>query len=113
MKTHELALEDLKRSLHLLAAPPEEQLAHLRLIGCEQCIDELALEFDDIFPEGSSGAALALTKSQLRGVQEVQAQLATMSGPEHEQIWKPAALTTSDEWRAVRSSATRALALLD
>ena len=113
MKTHELALEELKQSLHLLAAPPEEQLAHLRLIGCERCVDELALELDDILPDGDSAASLALTKSQLKGVQEVQAQLAAMSGAAQEAIWEPAGLLTRKEWNTLRKSASRALALFD
>lgn len=38
-------LEAVKR----LAAPPEEQVAHLRGLGSFPSLDELALEFDDVF----------------------------------------------------------------
>jgi len=111
-KTGHWAQGELNRALELLAAAPEDQLAHLRSIGCEQAVDELALELDDIFPEGGPAEGVALTAGQLKSVQEVQAKLVAMSGQENEELWQPEALTSRPEWAEVRTAASRALAAL-
>lgn len=113
MKTRASVRTELARTLGILAAPPEEQLAHLKLIGCAPCVDELALEFDDVLPRGVPVEGLALTKEQLGGIQVVHTQLEAMSGPQNEELWQPAALSTRDEWKQLRNAASRALALLE
>jgi hypothetical protein len=113
MKTREPLRTELVRTLGILAAAPEDQLAHLKMIGCAQCVDELALEVDDVLPEGVSVEGLALTKEQLGGIQAVQAELGAMSGPQHEELWQPAALSTRQEWKQLRKAASRAIALLN
>jgi len=73
-------------------------------IGCAQCVDELALEFDDVMPQGISVEGLALTKEQLGGIQAVQAKLGAMSRPQNEELWQPAALSTRHEWKQTEKS---------
>lgn len=42
-------LQPLATSLHRLAAPASEQVEHLSELGVGDLVDELALEFDDLY----------------------------------------------------------------
>ena len=106
-----LAISELKRVLALLASAPEDQLAHLRSIGCEGAVDELALELDDLLPSGGS-AALSLKDEQRAKVEAVRSRLAAMSGAAHEDLWRPEALASRPEWVEVRRTAQKALTAL-
>jgi hypothetical protein len=77
-------------------------------------VDELALEFDDIAP-----AALAMTGSgelasdQREAIAALDGQLASMSGPEHSDLWTADALHHAHEWSRVRDLAQKAIDRLD
>jgi hypothetical protein len=95
-------LEVVKR----LAAPPDEQVAHLRGLGSFPSLDELALEFDDVFgPPGSTPPAGEWADALKR----LAAMLSAMSGPENADLWTPEALHGA-EWAEVRELAREAIA---
>lgn len=110
----EQAVAGVARSLEILAAKPQDQLAYLKSIG-DQCMlmDELALEFDDrlsslraFIAEGKVGEDAAHAIAALDRL------LIGMSGEKNAHLWTREALTSSSEWAQVRRLAERALAAL-
>jgi hypothetical protein len=98
--------KELVQAVRRLAASPDEQVAHVRRLGSYPSLDELALEFDDVFgppgttpPAGGWGDAL----------RRLDATLSAMSGPENAHLWEPDALH-GPEWAKVRARAREALA---
>jgi hypothetical protein len=96
---------ELLESLKRLAAPADEQVAYLRDLGSFPSLDELALEFDDVFgppgtppPEGPWADALS----------KLAAALNAMSGQENSHLWTADALN-GPEWAEVRSLAREAI----
>lgn len=100
--------KELVHSIKRLAAPADEQIAYLRRLGSFPSLDELALEFDDMFgpagtlPEGSPEWVEALRKLDQR--------LDEISGHENEHLWLAQALEGT-EWTEVRDLARNALAV--
>ena len=98
--------EQLLDAVKRLAAPPDEQVAHVHALGAFPSLDELALEFDDVFgPTGSSPPAGEWADALKR----VAATLSAMSGPENADLWTPEALH-GPEWAEVREVAREAIA---
>jgi hypothetical protein len=106
----DLIMRTLLSSVEVLAAPAARQIGHLAPLRLGTMVDELALEFDDIYVVaapimdelGWSGAvesALALLDAQLR----------SMSGQAHASLWTTDALVFAPEWSKVRELAAIAL----
>jgi hypothetical protein len=94
-------LEALKR----LAAPAEEQVAYLRGLGSFPSLDELALEFDDVFGPPGTPPPDGAWEDALRSLDAV---LNAMSGRENSHLWIADALD-GPEWAAVRALARDAV----
>jgi hypothetical protein len=77
------------------------------------CSDELALDYDGI------GAAAydmleqgEIDRDQCECVKSLNEMLSRISGPVNAKLWTDEALISSPEWRAIRDSAKKCLALL-
>jgi hypothetical protein len=104
--------DELEGSPRLLAAVPEDQLAHLEAVGSRAAIDELALESDHVLAGSRPAEGLRLSPQQLKAARAVHMKLDAMSGEEKAELWEPEALAARPEWAEVRQAAQRALALL-
>jgi hypothetical protein len=106
-------LQQLRQALAVLAAPAEEQAAHLHTLG-DAPVDELGLEFDDIAPAafGLSGPN-ELDADQRAAVAAVDSHLSGMSGAQHSNIWTIEALREAPEWANLRELSHQALQRLD
>jgi hypothetical protein len=99
---------ELLASVKRLAAPADEQTAYLKQFGSFPSLDELALEFGDMFgppgtppPTGPEGWT--------EGLRRLDAMLSQMSGRDNAHLWSADALD-GPEWAAVREVARAALA---
>jgi len=102
----------LAETLLRLASPAAEQRAYIRALGTAPCIDELALEFDDMFvvtPLMLSRGALS--PAEKLPLDAVDAQLKAMSGRHQAALWDLDALDRP-EWARVRELARSALSRL-
>ena len=94
-----------------MAADPENQILYLRsdpnipLLP----VDELALEFDDIFQVMRSNDELNVkfTKNELSLLDQLDAYLERCSGEENADLWTFKALADAEEWKFIRSLAKR------
>lgn len=103
----------LKESVLILGAPPHEQLEYLAQLGLAGCVDELALEFDDIAAAAEDMRChLELTQAQCDAVKELDGFLASISGRSRANLWTEEALSTSAEWNEVRRLAKKLIDLL-
>jgi hypothetical protein len=96
---------ELVEAVKRLAAPPDEQRAHLRSLDTSPSLDELGLEFDDV-----SGLQGGVTTSTPWGMalNELSAALSAISGPDHAELWTVDALD-GREWAEIRALARRAI----
>ena len=92
--------DTMARVLGRLADPADLQLAYLSQLGVEGSIDELALEFDDVF------RPLAPALSE-RGASDVVAALGAVDAALGSETlgWSAAALLESPEWNRIRALA--------
>jgi hypothetical protein len=93
----------LQELLARLAAPAEEQIAHLQELGTWPSADELALELDDLvgfFPEARSRGELSEEEETL--IRQVDDLLERMSGKEQAELWNVSQLASAKEWAEVR-----------
>ena len=103
-------LKLLRASVARLAQPPGEQLAWLSARSL--CLaDELALEFDDVFPTVrgliEQGIVRKEAASPLAGIDALLSQMS-----EKPAKWEPEALATDPDWEELRHRAQLALAVL-
>lgn len=107
--TLEALRSQLQEALTRLAAPAEEQIAHLRRMEVWPSVDELALELDDLMkllPEAlNRGEVSHEEEALIRQVGEV---LGTMSGEEKAALWDANQLAVAEEWEQVRRLANQA-----
>jgi hypothetical protein len=104
----EQTLARLQGALERLAAPPDEQIEALDALGVAPSADELALEFDDVWP-----SAQRIVKSDaLASISMLDAFLESMSSPDHEHLWTFAALRGDPHWERARLLAQQALSTL-
>jgi len=103
---------ELLEALQRLAESPAEQEAYLRKLDVG--IDELALEYDDLFhlvdAKFRTGELGASEREALSTLSKV---LDDMSGPKNADLWTTDALQHRDEWREVRRLAGKALAVIN
>src|SRR2546428_13023609 len=98
-------LMQLRDSLAILAAAPQDQAEYLRRTGVG--VDELALELDDV-----AEAVVAsgwLHDEAATAVRKVESRLTEMSGEANAQLWIGPALFGAPEWGEVRKLAAAAL----
>ena len=100
-------VESLRGSLRRLASPATEQRRYLEELGVSPDVDELALEFDDLWPSVRPFSSEALRCC----CDELDRYFGTFSGKTFEALWHVDALSRS-EWEGVRELAGRALAAL-
>lgn len=106
-------ITQLRAVLTRLAADSTEQKAYLRKLGVKARLDELALEFDDIFPVVDQVHENAfISPDQLEALRLVDESLREMSGAHQKRLWEVDSLD-SKEWEEVRGRAREALRLLD
>jgi hypothetical protein len=102
-----LWLDRLVTAVDHLAAEPVAQKAYLASEGFEGSVDELALEFDDLYvPLAPQLAQLDIPHLAIEKLIRLDELLARMSGPQHAELWEPDALVTSHEWSEVRRLAS-------
>ena len=93
----------LMRAVAMLAMPAPIQADYLVRIGTPDQADELALELDDNI---RSVAALrdrgSLTDTEYTMLHALNRTLDSMSGHDHEPLWRTSALAERPEWQAVR-----------
>lgn len=113
MSTAESSLTELLRILKILGAASDEQIGYLRKLSAPPVVDELGLEFDDIYPVTPVLQAEGLLANrQASAVAAVDKKLQEMSGEENKDLWTEAALRDSSEWAQVRNLAQLAAASL-
>jgi hypothetical protein len=107
--TMEWLESELIESVKRLAAPADEQVAYLRRLGSFPSLDELALEFNDMFvpARATSSNAPSEWADALRRLDE---RLDEMSGQANAELWLARALNGT-EWTQVRELARAALAV--
>ena len=103
----------LAETLARLAAPAAQQRAYIEQLGSAPCVDELALEFDDMYivkPLMLSRGALSTAETV--PLDAVDALLKAMSGRHQAVLWDLDALD-KPEWARVRELARSALSCLE
>ncbi|WP_141699257.1 hypothetical protein [Candidatus Thiosymbion oneisti] len=92
-------------ALRNLASTADEQLEYLAALGLQDNIDEIALEFDDIF--GAFMTDSTLSEAVRNDLQKINERLDEMS--DRKDLWTPAALKSRQEWAEIRSISRRVL----
>jgi hypothetical protein len=98
---------ELTRTLALLAASAEQQLAYLKQLGGSN--DELGLEFDDV--AGAAARLPTMSPDLAVAVGTISDTLKTMSGSTNAELWTDEAIRSDARWEHVRELAKKALAL--
>ena len=95
-------LNELLEVLDLLSSPPVKQLDYLH----EMSIDELGLEFDDIYNLiGHKYDLKNLTEEQLKLLDKLNSELNQMSKEKY--LWTKKALMQKQEWINIRNISSR------
>jgi hypothetical protein len=101
--------KELVQSIKRLAAPADEQVAYLQRLGSFPSLDELALEFADMF--GPAGTlSFNGPPGWVETLQKLDQRLDAMSGQDNAHLWIAQALDGT-EWAQVRQLARKALAV--
>ena len=96
-------------SVRALAQPAAIQLALFPAFVC--VTDELALEFDECLCDVSKLRGL-LPPHAVSAVESLDAQLVSMSGPDHLDLWTDESLALMPEWEDVRQRALAVVAVM-
>ena len=112
----------LKEAIRYLAAPAQEQIAHLdklmRPVTCGGSAapcgnDELALSLDDLFFASNDMVAHGeLTDAEAAAIRPLDEALRALSGERNASFWRREALYDDKRWDGIRILATSALAKL-
>ena len=105
-------LGQLRSALSLLAATKGQQKARLSSLGVWPSIDELGLEYDDIYPTAHGlreAGCISVTAEET--LDEISALLST-AAEEEPHFWSADSLD-GDTWRRARNLAQRALSELE
>jgi hypothetical protein len=100
---------ELIESVKRLAAPPDEQVAYLRRLGSFPSLDELALEFNDMFVPARATPS-SPHPEWAEALRRLDERLEEMSGQANAELWLAHALNGT-EWTQVRELARDALAV--
>lgn len=102
---------ELRRTLGLLAAPADAQLAYLKDLGGSN--DEFGLEFDTVARASKELELMGrLTNDQVSSILAVDDLLKEMSGPANAELWEDNGIRTDRRWERVRELAQEALTAL-
>jgi hypothetical protein len=106
---------ELERSVVLLGASSDDQRAWLHATFAGQSgvvVDELALQFDDLWLEGKIIHAEGISIELRESLEALDQALDDMSGSESADLWTEDALASRPEWANVRSLAGHAAEVL-
>jgi hypothetical protein len=104
----------LRAVLERLAASSDSQIPHLVQLGVAPSADELALEFDAVYPEVASRATeVDIPHPALESLVTLNETLLRMSAPGQSELWTTDAIVESQWWSAVRKQAAEVLVRLD
>ena len=109
-------LDELCRILSILSSSPDEQISYLQSIsiGESQIVDELALEFDDVYvltPQLIEQGTI--TQQQHTAILSLDRKLKEMSGSQNAHLWTTESIRQGQYWREVRELASIAKAVLE
>ncbi|MGK5547107.1 hypothetical protein ACSNOH_20595 [Streptomyces sp. URMC 127] len=100
-------VRQLVRALRNLSSDAESQIAFTHRLGVG--VDEIALEFDDVFRQAHGMCATGLLPEQIEdALRPIDSQLQQMTNS-RQPVWNEDSVRSSPEWRAVRSLAREAL----
>ncbi|MFD1832086.1 hypothetical protein ACFSJS_20895 [Streptomyces desertarenae] len=103
----DILLRDLRRSLEQLSWNAERQFAYVDDLGVD--VDEIALEFDDLFRIAESMATQGLISDNFfTHLKSVDSQLSTMTSKGTE-VWRREKVKDSEEWETLRKLAIETL----
>ena len=95
-----------------LASPAEDQLAYLRRLGVAPAVDELALEFDDMYkPIALLRRNNVISAETERALRSLDSRLELMS--QNADLWTDQAVREASPWQDVRHLGAQAVTLLD
>jgi len=106
----ESKMRELVRVLVNLSNEENKQEAYLKAIGTFPSLDELGLEFDDIYLAVCEENTIGLTNNQKRSLKEVNEALLKISGDLHKEEWMSVSLGNAS-WAQIRLLAKEALGL--
>ncbi|HEX5114202.1 MAG TPA: hypothetical protein VFW65_03285 [Pseudonocardiaceae bacterium] len=96
----------LMRAVAMLAMPAPIQADYLNRIGTPDVADELALELDDTLQLADKLRDHGyLTDTEYTMLHALNRKLDSMSGHNHEPLWRTSALAEQSEWQQVRAMA--------
>jgi len=107
-------LVKLKDILKTLASDPGSQLKYLEETGAPKCVDELALDYDDIAIVAADMVRQdEITREASEYIKRLLEYFKSFSGEANAPLWTPEALYSAEEWKRVRSIAKEILTLLE
>lgn len=107
-------LRRLREVVGRLAASADSQIPYLVRLGTAPSADELALEFDDVYPAVAARVAeLPISHDAVEALVKLNDTLLSMSDPGRAELWTTDALLESQWWSAVRKQAGETLRRLD
>lgn len=103
----------LQDALTALASDADAQLRYLKDQGVPGCIDELALDYDDMAAAANDMLQVGeIDIDQRDCIKSLNEFLKHFSGESNAHLWTPDALQSAAEWKQVRSMARNCLELL-
>jgi len=105
---------ELLRTLSNLAAGSDDQEIYIKKIGTYPLLDELALEFDDVYQRViASDNPLNLSDNQIISLNKINDELNNISDENQEEYWLINNKRSFAIWEQVRNIARNALNLLN
>jgi hypothetical protein len=102
-------LRNLRHVVERLGQPADRQLLYLRQLGLPDGIDELALEFDDVYRPLRWRLVASISPDDLLASLDAIGILLTQLSTGPPDNWTATELATSPTWEEVRKAALRAL----
>jgi hypothetical protein len=106
-------LQEIISMLRVLAFEADHQIAYLRTLGILSHVDELGLEFEDLWVQcDSKRDSGILSEQQYSQLESLAKNLDEISGPQHADLWTLSALKERPEWNQVRNIAKKCLEVM-
>lgn len=102
----------LRSAVALLASSKAQQVSYLRSLGVLPSVDELGLEYDDIYPSVHSLRIAGCMSLAAEGALDGLSALLSAASEEDPHFWSADSLD-GDTWQRVRSLARNALSELE
>jgi hypothetical protein len=105
-----LLISTLLSSIEWLAANPENQREYLKNLGSFPSLDELALEFDDVYPafKAQTASQAIMPESILVKIENLDYALNLLSDSADKSVWDESSLDT-ENWVNIRNIASSVL----